>query len=117
MQNTDFIENLSAKLSDGVQPAMDLVVENILNESDFAKYGNDEEDVYYKYSILLRASGFRPNEFENELRASVSAASDIAVTSNSKKGKALDRESLLCEVIEYLAKEYYNGHENASDEA
>ena len=100
MQNTDFIETLSAKLSDGVQPAMDLVVENILNESDFAKYGNDEEDVYYKYSVLLRASGFRQNEFENELRASVSAASDIAVTSNSKKGKALDRESLLCEVIE-----------------
>ena len=117
MQNTDFIETLSAKLSDGVQPAMDLVVENILNESDFAKYGNDEEDVYYKYSILLRASGFRPNEFENELRASVSAASDIAVTSNSKKGKALDRESLLCEVIEYLAKEYYNGHEKASDDS
>lgn len=117
MQNTDFIETLSAKLTDGVQPAMDLVVENILNESDFAKYGNDEEDVYYKYSILLRASGFRPNEFENELRASVSAASDIAVTSNSKKGKALDRESLLCEVIEYLAKEYYNGHEKASDDS
>ena len=117
MQNTDFIENLSAKLSDGVQPALDMVVENILNESDFAKYGNDEEDVYYKYSVLLRASGFRQNEFENELRASVSAASDIAVTSNSKKGKALDREALLCEVIEYLAKEYYNGHEKASDEA
>lgn len=117
MQNTDFIENLSAKLSDGVQPALNMVVENILNESDFAKYGNDEEDVYYKYSILLRASGFRQNEFENELRTSVSAASDIAVTLNSKRGKALDREALLCEVIEYLAKEYYNGHEKASDDA
>ena len=47
---------------------------------------------------------------------SVSAASDIAVTANSKKGKALDREALLSEVIEYIAKEYYNGREKASDE-
>ena len=64
MQNTEFIETLSAKRSDGVQPALDMVVENILNESDFAKYGNDEEDVYYKYAILLRASGFLQNEFD-----------------------------------------------------
>ena len=117
MQNLEFVETISAKrIEEGLQPALDMVVENILTESDFAKYGNDEADVYFKYSILLRAAGFRTDEFEEGLRTSVSAASDIAVTSNSKRGKVLDREALLAEVIEYLAKEYYNGREKASDD-
>lgn len=117
MQNIEFIEHLAPKLpTGGLQTAIDMVVMNILSESDFAKYGNDEDDVYYKYSVLLRGAGLRPEVFADELKMSVSAASELAVTANSKKGKALNREALLSEVIEYIAKEYYNGCEKASDE-
>jgi hypothetical protein len=83
MQNIEFIEHLAPKLpTGGLQTAIDMVVMNILAESDFAKYGNDEDDVYYKYSVLLRGAGLRPEVFADELKFSVSAASDIAVTAN-----------------------------------
>lgn len=118
MNNIEFIATISAMSHDaGIQPVLDLVAKNILDECDFAHYANDEDAVLYKYSVILRAAGFLPDAFADALSEVVKAASDIAVTSNAKRIRPPDRESLLAEVVEYLAKEYYNGREKASDDA